>query len=163
MPIYDLLIYDRFGQCLLHRHFNQPPQLKTTSATRAKLLFGLVYTMQAFVNTVSPVQSNSPPTTTPQASTTSTPVSTALSTDEPLLSFNTPQYKVHHFVVPTGLRFLMTTDLKATTQTDLLKKIYKLFVDLVTSTPHYTQGIVPAIPHQFDVKLVTLLDPLLQT
>jgi hypothetical protein len=128
MPIYDLFIYDRYGQCLVHKPFNQPPptqQSTSTSTNRSKLIFGLVYTMQAFVNKFSY----------------NLDTSTQLPQQEPLLSFNTPQHKVHYLSSPTGLKFVLTTDLKFPTATDLLKRVYKLYVDYVISTPHYTQGV----------------------
>jgi hypothetical protein len=148
MTIYDLFIYDRFGQCLIHRPYNQPapgsnPGKKTTD--RPRLIFGLVYTMQAFVNKFAPPAPDSGS-------------SQQLPVQEPLLSFNTPQHKVHVLTLPTGLSFVLTTDVKYPTATDLLKKIYKLFVDYVTSTPHYTQGnLLESTPEQFLTKLDQLI------
>ena len=140
MSIYDLFIYDKYGQCLYHRPMNQVNVSQKTFDRRSKLVFGLLYTMQAFVNKLTPV------TLTEQE-------------NEPIICLNTPTYRIHTFTTLSGFRIVLTTNLKLTSVTNQLKRIYGLFVDYVVSTPYYGQGeTLSAIPIVFDKQIRSFLD-----
>ena len=139
MPIYDLIIYDRYGQCLIHRPFNQADVLQVTSSARVKMLYKLLYTMQYFSDQLSPVNHANP-------------------NKEPLKSFSTPTYRLFHHISPTGLRFVIVSDTSMKLRAGTFQSIYNVFVTYVLSSPFYTQGAIPSvIPPTFEKQLQQIL------
>ncbi len=76
----------------------------------------------------------------------------------PLISFQTNEYKISYYETLTGLRFVLCTDLAQAKETksgqansssssgDPLLAIYKLYVDLMVHNPFYRPGNVIECP-----------------
>ncbi|TKR72775.1 hypothetical protein L596_020178 [Steinernema carpocapsae] len=52
-----------------------------------------------------------------------------------LRCFRTSVYKMNYLETPTGLKMVLNTDLTAATVPELLKQIYKIYVDCVLRNP----------------------------
>ena len=56
---------------------------------------------------------------------------------EPFHSYATDEYKLHYFETATGLRFVLTTDPKVGRKTELLKAVYRKYIDTWVKSPFY--------------------------
>lgn len=122
MTIHQLYLFDRHGQCLLHREWNKKRnKSKKDLENEKKLMFGLLFSAKLFVNQLSPRVLGS-------------------MENEACTSFRTKEYKVHFLETKTGLRWALTTDVRVPSMVDLLHELYCLFVDYITKNPLYEQG-----------------------
>ena len=106
--IYNFYIFDRAGQCLVFHSWNQAMLTQKAINNRCKLIFGLLYTLKAFTNKI-------------------TPHEVGELEKENFHTMTTPEYKLHYFETLSNLRFVLTTDVNSPPLTELLKHIYNLF------------------------------------
>lgn len=115
MTIYNLYIFDRYGECLVFRHWHQAPLTEKAIINKCKLTFGLLYTLKAFCNKLSPRKLEG-------------------LQNEHISSYSTATYKLHYLETLTGLRIALVTDLKASTLNEILAAIYQLFSENIVRT-----------------------------
>jgi len=78
-----------------------------------KLMYGMVYSIKSFVARMSPADSK-----------------------DGFLNYRTSRYKLHFYETPTGLKFILNTDLSVGNTKDVLFNIFsKIYVEYVVKNP----------------------------
>mmetsp|Transcript_36672 Transcript_36672/g.59268 ORF Transcript_36672/g.59268 Transcript_36672/m.59268 type:complete len:142 (+) Transcript_36672:67-492(+) len=115
MTVYNLYIFSRSGVCLFYEEWSRR-KLDMSASEDRKLMFGLLFSMKAFVNKLSPKPST-----------------------EGFHSFRTNAFKLHYYETPSGLRFVLNTDANAGDLRETLKYIYsQIYVPIALRNPLYT-------------------------
>ncbi|CAH0384561.1 unnamed protein product [Bemisia tabaci] len=113
MTIHNLYIFDRSGILLYYAEWNRLKQSGITREEEAKLMFGMLWSIKSFVCKISP-----------------------LDTKKGFLCYKTNKYALHYFETPTGLKFILNTDVNAQNVRELLYQIYRqVFVEYVIKNP----------------------------
>jgi len=102
MPIYNMYLYDRNGQCVYYAEWLRLKPTPVNKDEGAKLLYGMVLSLKSFVSKLSPVADS-------RAN---------------FKSFLTSTYKATLFETATGMRIIMTTDRSAAGIYELLRQVY---------------------------------------
>lgn len=76
-------------------------------------MYGMLYSLKSFVERISPTD-----------------------TKEGFLYFKTSKYALNYFETPTGLKFILNTDIASPNVRDLLQQIYsQIYVEYVVKNP----------------------------
>jgi hypothetical protein len=148
MTIYNLYIFDKHGTLLYYAEWNRVKQsgitkdeveLKILSFSfipsifppqEAKLMYGSLFSIKSFVSKMSPIDPR-----------------------EGFMFYKTNKYALHYHETPSGLKFVLNTDVTSTGVKEILQQLYaKVFVEYAVRNPLWTPG-TPITSDLFKVKL----------
>ncbi|XP_005106411.1 trafficking protein particle complex subunit 1 [Aplysia californica] len=113
MTIFNFYLFDRHGTCLYYAEWNRKKQLTMSKEEEFKLMYGMIFSIKSFASRLSPTDMK-----------------------EGFLNFTTSKYKLHFFETPSGLKFIMNTDLSVGNMKDVLHQIFSsLYVEYVVKNP----------------------------
>eukprot|EP01112_Ceratiomyxa_fruticulosa_P012539 TRINITY_DN3473_c0_g2_i1.p1 TRINITY_DN3473_c0_g2~~TRINITY_DN3473_c0_g2_i1.p1 ORF type:complete len:143 (-),score=22.99 TRINITY_DN3473_c0_g2_i1:89-517(-) len=119
--IYNLYIYNRSGTCIYYEEWNRKKP-SANLAEEQKLMFGMLYSLKAFVTKTSPKPID------PQTG---------------FHYYKTSTYKLHFYETPTCIKFIVLTDPHTPDLREELKKMYsQIFVEYVIKNPLYKLGTI---------------------
>ncbi|XP_075219880.1 blocked early in transport 5 isoform X1 [Lycorma delicatula] len=134
MTVHNLYIFDRCGILLFYAEWNR---LKVSGITReeeAKLMYGMLFSLKSFVSKISP-----------------------LDTKKGFLCYKTNKYALHYLETPTGLKFVLNTDVNAQNVRELLQQMYsQVYVQYVVKNPVINLQ-EPIVSELFKAKLDALI------
>ena len=118
MQIFEFLIFNRNGVCLLHIDFqdesmnlkNKALLVNRDNENRYKLIFGLIFSMKSFVKVLSPVGGK-----------------------DFFNSYSTSNYKLNYVEFLNGFRFVLLTSILKSDLSNYLKEIFNVYyVNLIS-------------------------------
>ena len=113
MTIFNFYLFDRNGTCLYYAEWSRKKQLTMSKEEEFKLMYGMIFSIKSFASRLSPADMK-----------------------DGFLNFTTSKYKLHFFETPSGLKFIMNTDLNVGNMRDVLHQIFSLlYVEYVVKNP----------------------------
>jgi hypothetical protein len=123
-------MFNRDGECLQYIEWSRPRPV-VNAADDAKMVFGLLFSLNAFAAKIDPQGGGSagPPGAPPPPRRTG------------FQSFRTNNYKLHYLELPSGIQLVLTTEPSAGDLRDALRHIYSAYyVELVHKSPLHAPG-----------------------
>ncbi|TMW42675.1 hypothetical protein DOY81_012250, partial [Sarcophaga bullata] len=134
VKIFNLYIFDKLGTLMYYAEWNRTKKSGLTQEEEAKLTYGMLSSIKSFVSKISPHD-----------------------TLEGFLFYKTNKYALHYLETPSGLKFVLNTDVNASNVKELLKQIYsKVWVEYVVRDPLWMPG-TPVESELFQIKLDELI------
>ncbi|XP_055850792.1 trafficking protein particle complex subunit 1 [Episyrphus balteatus] len=130
MTIYNLYIFDKYGTLLYYGEWNRLKKSGITREEATKLTYGMLFSIKSFVNKISPHDPK-----------------------EGFLFYKTNKYALHYLETPSGLKFVLNTDVAAMNVKELLQQLYsKIWVEFVVRDPLWSPS-TPVTSDLFQTKL----------
>ncbi|XP_041354123.1 trafficking protein particle complex subunit 1-like [Gigantopelta aegis] len=130
MTVFNLYIFGRNGNCLYYTEWNRKQHLDMEKDQEYKLMYGMIVSIKSFVSRISPYDMK-----------------------DGFQTFKTNKYKLHFYETPSGLKFIMNTDLSVPNIKDVLQQIYSsIYVEYVIKNPLHVLG-APITSDLFKTKL----------
>lgn len=105
-------IYNRSGVCLYYREWNRPKMASMDLRSDQKLMFGFLFSLKQLVGKMSPKEGGG------------------------FYACSTNTFKLNYYEPPTGLRFVLTTDLASGDMRESLRHIYSnIYVECLVKNP----------------------------
>ncbi|XP_037810972.1 trafficking protein particle complex subunit 1 isoform X1 [Lucilia sericata] len=134
MKIFNLYIFDKLGTLMYYAEWNRTKKSGLTQEEEAKLTYGMLSSIKSFVSKISPHDPR-----------------------EGFLFYKTNKYALHYLETPSGLKFVLNTDVNAVNVKELLQQIYsKIWVEYVVRDPLWNPG-TPVTSELFQTKLDELI------
>mmetsp|Transcript_35834 Transcript_35834/g.78242 ORF Transcript_35834/g.78242 Transcript_35834/m.78242 type:complete len:142 (-) Transcript_35834:152-577(-) len=120
MLLFCFYIFNREGVCLHYHEWSRPRAARNESDDR-KMMFGLLFSLKAFVSKADPSSNGE---------------------EEPtFVSYRTDKYKLHYLENPSGIRFVLLSQPNAGEMREFLKHVYDTcYVEHVVKNPLYSPG-----------------------
>ncbi|XP_037810974.1 trafficking protein particle complex subunit 1 isoform X2 [Lucilia sericata] len=122
------------GTLMYYAEWNRTKKSGLTQEEEAKLTYGMLSSIKSFVSKISPHDPR-----------------------EGFLFYKTNKYALHYLETPSGLKFVLNTDVNAVNVKELLQQIYsKIWVEYVVRDPLWNPG-TPVTSELFQTKLDELI------
>ncbi|XP_046806807.1 trafficking protein particle complex subunit 1 isoform X2 [Lucilia cuprina] len=119
---------------MYYAEWNRTKKSGLTQEEEAKLTYGMLSSIKSFVSKISPHDPR-----------------------EGFLFYKTNKYALHYLETPSGLKFVLNTDVNAVNVKELLQQIYsKIWVEYVVRDPLWNPG-TPVTSDLFQTKLDELI------
>ena len=116
------------GECLQYVEWSRP-RARKNAADDAKMMFGLLFSLNGFAAKVDPTAPPAPPGAPPPRRSVG------------FRSFRTNTYKLHYLELPSGVQLALCTDPGAPDLRDALRHIYaQLYVEMIVKSPLHQPG-----------------------
>lgn len=137
--LFCLYVYSRDGTLLHYLEWARPrARANAGSSDDAKMMYGLLFSLNAFAQKVDPTAAPVAPGSRPPPRRVG------------FRSFRTSTYKLHFYEVPSGVQFALLTDPGAPDLREALKQVHaSCYVDLVAKSPLHAPG-KPFVSELFD-------------
>ena len=113
MTIFNLYIFDREGTCLYYGEWNRRKNAGISRDEEFKLMYGMIFSMKSFTQKMSPMDMKTG-----------------------FQNIQTSRYKLHYYETPSGLKFIMNTDLTVDNMRVHLHQMYSsIYVEYVVKNP----------------------------